>query len=84
MMSTGMVVVLMIFSIPLVIIIGGLGLAALKILKSDGGRKASASAAEEARLIQELHHGFRRMEERVEALETILLEQERKETSNDS
>jgi phage shock protein B len=32
----------------------------------------------ETRLIQEMHQGFVRMEERIEALETILMEQERK------
>lgn len=31
----------------------------------------------EARMIQELYHGFNRMEERIEALETLLLDTER-------
>ncbi|UCD56468.1 MAG: hypothetical protein JSV16_11605 [Candidatus Hydrogenedentota bacterium] len=35
--------------------------------------------ANETRLTQELHEGFLRMEERVEALETILLDRESKE-----
>lgn len=33
---------------------------------------------DEARMIQELHHGFTRLEERIETLETILLEQREK------
>jgi len=39
-----------------------------------GGR---ASNVDEARLIQDIYHGLLKMEERVEALETLLLERER-------
>jgi TM2 domain-containing membrane protein YozV len=33
---------------------------------------------DETRIVQELHYGFTRMEERIEALETIILDYERK------
>ncbi len=63
--------------IPLVIIIGGVALIALKILKGS----SSEQDAQEARLIQDIHTGLQRMEKRVEALETIMLEKERKDQS---
>ena len=37
-------------------------------------------AEEETKLMQELYQGLTRMEERVEALETLLLDRERKES----
>lgn len=39
---------------------------------------------DETQLIQELHDGLLKMEKRIESLETILLERERKEKINDS
>ncbi len=41
-------------------------------------REAAGISAEESRLMQELHQGFNRLEERVEALETILLDRAKK------
>ena len=58
-------------------IIGGVPLLALKILKGGVSPGEQRRAAEETRLIQELYQGLGRMEERVEALETILLEREK-------
>ena len=58
-------------------IIGGTILMAIKILKGGFSRKDQRNQAEEARLIQEIYQGFERMEERVEALETILLDHDR-------
>jgi phage shock protein B len=74
-MDVAMLAVLMVFSIPLVAIIGGLGLAALKIMR--GGRD-SARDLEDTRLIQEMHQQLQKMENRVESLETILLDKDRK------
>ena len=42
-------------------------------------RDAQRLQAEEARMVQEIHRGLAKMEERIEALETLLLERERKE-----
>jgi phage shock protein B len=33
---------------------------------------------DESKIMQEIYHGLRKMEERVESLETLLLEQEKK------
>ena len=47
------------------------------LLVRKGGNKDKASRvknADETRLIQEIHQGLLRMEQRIEALETILLE----------
>jgi phage shock protein B len=52
---------------------------ALKAISRDGSPAGREQAAEETRLIQDMHQQLVRMEERVEALETILLERERKE-----
>ena len=45
-------------------------------LATGGGRRSPA--ADETKLIQELFHSLRDMERRVESLETLLLDQERK------
>jgi phage shock protein B len=52
---------------------------AIKILKGGLSRKGQRFQAEEARMIQEMYRGLSRMEERVEALETIILDRERKD-----
>ncbi len=72
--------VLLIFGTPLVAVVGGLALGALKILRGGGSHRSAEQEAEETRLIQSLHQGLRKMEGRIEALETILLDKERKET----
>ena len=61
-------------------IVGSTILMAIKILKGDVSRKGQKHQAEEARMIQEIYQGFSRMEERVEALETIILDRKRKES----
>lgn len=43
-----------------------------------GGKKARGQDTEETRLIQEIYHGLSKMEDRVEALETLLLDDDRK------
>ncbi|MEW5726016.1 MAG: phage-shock protein [Thermodesulfobacteriota bacterium] len=74
-MHMGSIIALLVFGFPIVVV-GGLFLVwALKIAK---GHKEDLGA-EETRLIQEIHMGLTRMEERIEALETILLDRERKE-----
>jgi phage shock protein B len=71
--------VLLIFGTPFVAVVGGIMLAGLKILKGSASRQSQQRQAEEAKLMQELYQGLSRMEERVEALETILLDRKRKE-----
>jgi len=60
-------------------VIGGTILLGIKILKGDFSRKGQKSQMEETKIIQEVHQGLSRMEQRVEALETIILASERKD-----
>jgi phage shock protein B len=59
-------------------VMGVIFLAALAILKGGARRPDRELQAEETRLIQDIYHGLLKMEERVEALETLLLERDRK------
>ena len=54
-------------------IIPGAILLAIRFLR---GGQSAGDQAEEAKMIQEIYNSLSRMEERVEALETILLDQE--------
>jgi phage shock protein B len=51
----------------------------IKILRGDVSRKNQRNDADAAGMIQEIFQGLSRMEERVETLETLLLDRERKE-----
>ncbi len=57
----------------------------LKIIRGGASPKSQKDHADEARMIQEIYQGLARMEERVESLETILIEKEklRKEQQNE-
>jgi phage shock protein B len=69
--------VLLIFGLPIIIVVGIVYLLAVRM---SGGRARGAEMnEEETRMIQEIHQGLMRMEERIEALETIMMEQDRKE-----
>jgi phage shock protein B len=76
-MSAGTTAVIMVFSIPLVLIGGFFLIWALKILTGHSTRSFREQSDEEARTIQEIHQGLGRMEKRIEALETIMLDPER-------
>ncbi len=68
----------------IVIALAVVGATILMAIKLRHGRVTGAdqkNQAEEARIIQELYQGLSRMEERVEALETILLDGKGKGTS---
>lgn len=58
-------------------ILGTIFLLGVKIVKG-GGPQGRAATSDEARLAQELYQGLERLEERVESLETLLLERERR------
>ncbi len=60
-------------------IIGSTVLLGIKIIKGGISSKGGRAEAEQARIIQEIYEGLNRMETRVEALETILMEQEGKD-----
>jgi len=52
---------------------------AIKIIKGGVSKGGRTLADEEAKMIQEIYHGLTQMETRVEALETLLLEKEKKD-----
>jgi phage shock protein B len=56
----------------------------IKALRGNSGGKKKETNMEEARLMQEIYRGLRKMEERVESLETILMEKKRKEKDHDT
>ena len=60
--------------IPLVV--GATIVISIKLLKGGSSRK---DQAEDSKLIQEIYQGLSRMEKRVEALETILLDRENRD-----
>ena len=55
-------------------IIGSTILMAIKIIKGGVSRKDQQGQADEAKIIQEIYQGLSKMEQRVEALETIILD----------
>ena len=55
-------------------IIGSTILMAIKIIKGGVSRKGQQTQADEAKIIQEIYKGLLKMEQRVEALETIILD----------
>ena len=68
-------------SILALAIIGSTIVMAIKILKGGLSRKGQKLETDEAKVIQQIYQGLSRMEERVEALETIILDRERKDQS---
>lgn len=62
---------LLAIALPVILI---LGLA--RIFTGRPVRRNPQQEAEEARIMQELHHGMARLEDRIENLETIVLERE--------
>lgn len=57
-------------------LLAGLFIICWTIVKLVGWRDNRNTGDEEARLIQEIHQGLTKMEQRVETLETLLLERE--------
>ncbi len=60
-------------------IIPGTILLAIKLFKGGFTRTDQKKQAEETQMIQEIYQGLSRMEERIETLETILLDRDREE-----
>ena len=73
-MHTGSLAVLLIFGFPIVLVGGFFLIWILKIMQGGASRQERQVQAEETRLIQELHQGLIRMEQRIETLETLLLD----------
>ena len=79
MLSIGALSIIMVLAIPLVAVMGGILIAILKILRRDRGSNGRRLDEEEARMMQEIYQGLEKMEKRVEALETLLLDREGKD-----
>jgi phage shock protein B len=60
-------------------VVGGTILLAIRLIKGGGGRENRQQAATDARMLQEVYQGLERMEERMEALETILIHTKKKD-----
>ncbi len=69
--------------IPLVLISGVFIAITAKILRSGGSKESRLQAQEESRTIQQLYNGLAKMEERIESLETLLLDKKNKEEKNE-
>ncbi len=66
-------------SILALTIIGSTILIAIKIIKGGISPAGQKLQSEEARMIQEIYKSLSRMEERVETLETLILDRDRKD-----
>ena len=63
-------------------IVGGTILLAIQMRHGGFRVKRGGSEAEEARIVQEIHQGLSKLEERVEALETILMDMKERDTDS--
>ena len=70
------------FVLSVIALAGGFLVWMVKILKGNSGGKNKDQRSEQARLIQELYQGLRKMEKRVDSLETIMLDKHRKDGSS--
>ena len=57
-------------------VIGGTIIMIVKMIRGGGSRKNRQQSSEETKVIQEVFQGLERMEKRVEALETLLMDQQ--------
>jgi phage shock protein B len=73
-MSIHILALLLLVALP-VLVVAGLALALLRALMGSG----RSGTEDETRMIQETYSGLARLEERIEALETLILDKERKE-----
>ena len=74
-MKEALIVAIVFGSLVLIpVVVGGTIILSIKLLKGGSSRK---DQAEDSKIIQEIYQGLSRMEERVEALETILLDREK-------
>ncbi|RJQ65742.1 MAG: phage-shock protein [Desulfobacteraceae bacterium] len=64
-------------------VIGGTILMAIKIIRGDFSGGYGQQTADEARMVQEIYQGMSRLEERLESLETILLDKDKRESTHE-
>jgi phage shock protein B len=77
-MDTGELALLLIFGPVFAAVVGGILIKVLQVWKGVSPEQRQHLRAEETRLMQEIYQGLSRMAERVEALEALLLDRERK------
>ncbi len=71
-------------AILILLTIGLLIIGIIKAAKTGGfSKKEKTANAEETKMIQDIYHGLSKMEERVETLETILLDRRKKDFDNE-
>ena len=71
--------IILVSCLGLALIIFSVGITFLFVSKAfrGGGRKSKSQEAQETKIIQEIHHGLMKMEDRIEALETLFLDDDR-------
>lgn len=70
-LTSGFVAVMILMTIGIMVYL------IIKASKSGGGRSGSRSDEEETRMIQEIYHGLTKMQQRIETLETLVLDDDR-------
>ena len=77
----GVMIVAIVFGggVLILAIIGSTILMGIKIMKGVVSRKDQEFQTEETEMIQQIYQGLSRLEERVEALETIIIDRDRKD-----
>ncbi len=79
-LGLGALAIVAVFAVPVMCLAVIFGFILLLVRFLRGGKAANAAMTqEEARIFQEMHHGMERMAQRIEALETILLDKQQKE-----
>jgi phage shock protein B len=66
-------IVIVLAIVPLTVLV------AIKLFRGGASKINQGMGDEETRMIQEIYQGLSKMEERVEALETLILDKERKD-----
>jgi len=74
------IAIFFVFVVGIVATIGGLSIAFVKALKGPGRGQDKELDAADTQAFQELERGFRRMEERVESLETLIIDRSRNDS----
>ncbi len=77
--TIGMLALLLVFSTPLAVVVGVFFIKGLRLILGSPSRHNRRALDDESKLMQELHQGCMRMEGRIEALETLLFDRERRE-----
>ena len=70
-------IVFIVVGIP---VISGTLITLAKILRSGQNNRSESESTDEARLLQDIYRSLNKMEERIEALETILIERDREKS----